>query len=78
MNRKIREPLTEVQRKDLEKELEDLKQWEMGQRLKIEREARERGAWKERGLDSNQYLFSDVIAERNRRFRKLQEKYGFC
>lgn len=77
MNRKIREPLTEVQRKDLEKELEDLKQWEAEQRLAIEREARARGEWKERGLDSNQYLFSDVIAERNRRFHKLQEKYGF-
>lgn len=77
MERKLQNPLTEEQRRDLEEKLSGLQSWEAEQRKIIEKEAVKSGKWKDYGLDSNQHLFSELIRERNKKFRELQIEYGF-
>lgn len=69
--------LTNTQKKALEKEYKELQDWYEQQRENREKELKTEGKWIEYGLDANQKKFSDVIAERKRRFAALQKKYGF-
>lgn len=69
--------LSEDQKAALENEYRELQKWDIEQREARKNELKHKGEWLEYGLDTNQEKFSDIIAERNRRFKEIQKKYGF-
>jgi len=70
------ERLTDRQKKELEKEVQELFDWERDQCEQLRERLMDEGRWVG-GLDSNQKDYAPIIAERNQRFRELQKKYGF-